>query len=149
MNRKKGLPSEYAEYGGWSESSPWHRYVKVHCLRLWYNRFKSSYKWHNYCFVRILGPNSFRLEQTPFLKGNKKHFDTAASPERYQFTLTRRNLTSMVWQRQRLSCWYTRVIQLQSNLNSPNTDGSFTMAKLNSFLSPYVSSSDCSRKQIF
>ena len=27
---------------------------------------------------------------------------------------------------------------MQSNLNSSNTDGSFTMAKSNSFLSPYV-----------
>ena len=38
---------------------------------------------------------------------------------------------------------------LQSNLNSSNTDGSFTMADLNLFLSPYKNSSDSSRKQIF
>ena len=30
-----------------------------------------------------------------------------------------------------------RLLQLQSNLNSSNTDGSFTMANSNSFLSPY------------
>ena len=29
------------------------------------------------------------------------------------------------------------VLNIQSNLSSSNTDGSFTMANLNSFLSPY------------
>ena len=33
--------------------------------------------------------------------------------------------------------WVTSSIYLQSNLNSSNTDGSFTMANSKSFLSPY------------
>ena len=38
---------------------------------------------------------------------------------------------------------------LRSNLNNSNTDGSFTMANSNSFLSPYSISSNGSRKQLF
>ena len=34
-------------------------------------------------------------------------------------------------------CLKQNVKLLQSNLNSSNTDGSFTMANSNSFLSPY------------
>ena len=30
-----------------------------------------------------------------------------------------------------------KIFKIQSNLNSSNTDGSFTMANSNSFLSPY------------
>ena len=32
---------------------------------------------------------------------------------------------------------YQYVLSIQSNLNGSNTDGSFTMANSNSFLSPY------------
>ena len=35
------------------------------------------------------------------------------------------------------TCFYLLRFQVQSNLNSSNTDGSFTMANSNSFLSPY------------
>ena len=38
---------------------------------------------------------------------------------------------------------------LQSNLNSSNTDGSFTMADLNLFLSPYEILPIASEKKIF
>ena len=38
-------------------------------------------------------------------------------------------------------------MELQSNLNSSNTDGSFTVANSNSFLSPYEMFSDSSRNK--
>ena len=45
--------------------------------------------------------------------------------------------------------WEIFYLNVQSNLDSSSTDGSFTMANSNSFLSPYVNSSDSWRKQIF
>ena len=38
---------------------------------------------------------------------------------------------------QQLYRWHVGKFTLQSNLNSSNTDGSFTIANSNSFLSPY------------
>ena len=35
------------------------------------------------------------------------------------------------------STMYTFFAKVQSNLDGPNTDGSFTMTNSNSFLSPY------------
>ena len=39
--------------------------------------------------------------------------------------------------------------ELQSNLNSPNTDGSFTIANSNSFLGPYEILLIAQEKEIF
>ena len=44
---------------------------------------------------------------------------------------------------------HNNYYNIQSNPNSSNTDGSFTMANSISFFSPLRNSSDCSRKQIF
>ena len=41
------------------------------------------------------------------------------------------------------------LVHIQSNLNSSNTDGSFTMANSNSFLSPYEILPLAQEKQIF
>ena len=44
---------------------------------------------------------------------------------------------------------FKKTSHIQSNLDSSNTDGSFTMTISNQLLSPYEFFSDSSRKQIF
>ena len=58
------------------------------------------------------------------------------------------NSSLLVWDLAKFIMLYFEW-DIQSNLDGSNTDGSFTMANSNSFLSPYEFFSDSSRKQIF